>query len=203
MLATIGRCAANSWSPGIGDPTIWGWITVVIYAASALVAFMTMRVAPFPSATLRREQVFWAVLAVGLAFLAINKQLDLQTLLTTLGRCAASLQGWYDDRRFFQAALIAGLLVFVLLAGVFFLILLRGTMHRSLIPLVGAVFVCGFVLVRAVGMHQVDAMLGMRLPAVFGSVKVNFLMEVPGPLIIALWGLWLSRAKPQTRAIDG
>lgn len=202
-IVAIASCTAENWSPTIGDPTIWGWITVVIYALAAIISARTMQLAAFPAESATRERVFWALLALGLAFLAINKQLDLQTLLTTAGRCAAQIQGWYDARRSLQAGLIIGLLVFVVLGGVFFLILLRGTLRRSAVPLLGAMFVCGFVLVRAVGMHQVDAMIGMRLPAAFGSVKVNFLLEAPGPLIIMGWGLWLSRRNRRLQTNEG
>jgi len=34
-----------------------------------------------------------------MGFLAVNKQLDLQSFLTALGRCDARLQGWYETRR--------------------------------------------------------------------------------------------------------
>jgi len=55
----------------------------------------------------------WALLALLMAFLAINKELDLQSAFTVAGRCLAKAQGWYEERRDFQRhfifALIAGI----------------------------------------------------------------------------------------------
>ncbi|WP_108813429.1 hypothetical protein [Loktanella sp. Alg231-35] len=189
----IAHCAFRNWDAGIGDPTVWGWLTVAIYALAAIVAGVTAYRGPFPDMSRTREQIFWGCLTVGLAFLSVNKQLDLQSLMTVIGRCSALQQGWYEDRHTIQGLMILGLGLFVVASGVFFLILLRGTLRRSALPVLGGAFVSGFVLIRAVGFHNVDQMLGMRLPAALGSVKVNFLLEAPGPLLIMFTGLWLLR----------
>ncbi len=190
---TITQCAFQNWDAGIGDPTVWGWLTVFIYAVAAIVAGLTAYRGPFPDISRAREQIFWGFLTVGLAFLAVNKQLDLQSFMTVIGRCAAVEQGWYEDRHTIQGLMILGLVLFVAASGIFFLFLLRGTLRRSILPVLGAAFVSGFVLIRAVGFHNVDQMLGMQLPAALGSVKVNFLLEAPGPLLIMFTGLWLLR----------
>ena len=51
--------------------------------------------------------VIWRLLALGLLFLGINKQLDLQTLLIDLGRQAALAGGWSGERRRVQLAVCA------------------------------------------------------------------------------------------------
>lgn len=190
---SIVQCAFQNWNAGIGDPTLWGWLTVVIYALAAVVAARVAYRGPFPDASRSREQIFWGCLAVGLTFLAVNKQLDLQTFFTVIGRCSALEQGWYEDRRTIQGLVILGFALLVVAGGVFFLFLLRGTLRRTALPILGAAFVGGFVLIRAVGFHNVDQMIGMRLPPALGSVKVNFLLEAPGPLLIMFTGLWLLR----------
>ena len=59
------------WEPGIGDPTVYGWVTVAAYALGALFCWQASRSgAP-------REQRFWLVLTAIMAFLCVNKQLDL------------------------------------------------------------------------------------------------------------------------------
>ncbi len=189
-------CAFQTWSPGIGDPTIWGWLTVALYALAALVAALTARAGPFPAHTRLREQVFWTCLALAMAALAVNKQLDLQSLMTALARCAAQAQGWYEDRRIVQLLFILGLMLFAVVFGIYILIQLWGTMKRSFLPLAGLIFVGAFVLIRAAGFHHMDQLIGVRLPAAAGSVPVNFLLEAPGPLLILLSGLWLLRSGP-------
>jgi len=91
------------WEPGIGDPTIYGWLTVAAYALGALLSW---RAAQQGAA---RERRFWLVLAAIMAFLCINKQLDLQTLLTDIARHFAKRDGWYDQRARVQLAFIFAL----------------------------------------------------------------------------------------------
>lgn len=184
-------CTYRDWSPGIGDPSIRGWLTVAIYALSALVAGRVAIAAPFPRRSKRRERVFWTYLALGLVLLTINKQLDLQSFMTAIARCAAQAEGWYEQRRFLQAIFILVFGLGLMLLGLYFLWLLRGTMKRSTLPLLGAILVVGFVLVRAISFHAVDKLIHLSLPAWALGVNVNFLLEVPGPLIIVFSGLWL------------
>lgn len=194
-------CTFRDWSPQIGDPTVWGWLTVLIYAAAALAAARVAWRAPFPVPTRTPERIFWTCLALGLVFLTVNKQLDLQSFVTGIARCTALAQGWYEDRRIVQILFILGLGLFVLVFGLYFLWLLRRTMRRSFWPLLGAVFVCGFVLIRAVGFSRVDALIRVELPS---SVTLNFLLEIPGPLIILVSGLvLLGRPAARDQGIAG
>ncbi len=195
---TLLACTFRDWSPGIGDPTIWGWLTVVIYALSTLVAGWVAIHAPFPRRTKGRERLFWVFLAIGLGFLTINKQLDLQSFMTAIARCAAQAQGWYEDRRALQAAFLLWLGLLVFLACCFLLWLLRGTMKRSALPLLGGLLVVCYVLIRAVSFHAVDKLIHVTLPAGAGRVSMNFLFEVPGPLVILASGVWLLRRRRRT-----
>ena len=49
------------------------------------------------------ERLFWILAAIAMLALGLNKQLDLQTQLTALGRQWARDGGWYKQRREFQA----------------------------------------------------------------------------------------------------
>src|SRR5688500_4566551 len=91
----------GGWSPGIGDPTVGGWATVALYAIAAVVCF---RVGRRHRRLPRPELFLYRLLALGLVALGLNKQLDLQTAFTELGRMAAVEYGWYADRRRIQKA---------------------------------------------------------------------------------------------------
>ncbi len=84
-------CALERWSPRIGDPSLMGWLTVGVYLLAGLVALWVLASARFPAATRGRERLFWLFVALILFFLAINKQLDLQSYLTAVGRCVAQI----------------------------------------------------------------------------------------------------------------
>ena len=60
--------------------------------------------------------------------------------------------------------------------------LLRGILGRVWPALLGLGFVCLFVLVRAASFHHVDILLGTWI---FG-VKMNWLLELPGPILVAV-----------------
>lgn len=179
ILQTTLTCAFTRWSPGLGDNHPMGWFTVLVYLMAGIASIR---------AALRRgregaenaERRFWWVAAAVLLFLAVNKQLDLQSLLTMVARCHAALAGWYDDRRGIQRAfiwLVAGGGVAAL---VFAGLLLRGILDRIWLALAGLAFVCSFVVIRAASFHHMDGLIG----SVAMGLKVNWLLELPGPLLV-------------------
>lgn len=94
-LNELTACVAERWSPVIGDPQITGWVTVAAYVVAAL-----MSAAVWLRLKGRRGRVFWAMVALLLAALAVNKQLDLQSALTAAGvalrgrRAGTAKGGW-------------------------------------------------------------------------------------------------------------
>ena len=187
FFADLQSCALTRWSPGIGDPTAMGWVTVLVYLTAAVISATVALRAPFPQPSCRRERVFWLLLGFVLLALAINKQLDLQSYLTALGRCLAQHQGWYDRRRFVQETVILGLLLVMALLAVALWRLMRGTLARSGAALAGLVLVLGFVAIRAVGFHHLDALIKLDVM----HLRLNWLFELTGPVLIGLAGLWL------------
>ncbi|MBL3575392.1 isopropylmalate isomerase [Rhodovulum sulfidophilum] len=191
-MQDIYSCVFGTWQPGIGDPTWQGWTTVAVYLAVAALALHAVCRAVFPAPSARRERIFWSLVALVLLGLAINKQLDLQSALTATGRCLAKLQGWYGQRRAVQTEFIAAIGTLSLLSLIGLLWLLRGTLRRSAPAIVGLCFVSGFVLIRAAGFHHFDHLLGM--PTLL-SVRANMVLELTGPLLIALAALRLPRLR--------
>ena len=177
FIVTLQRCLGAGWSPRIGDPGLTGWLTVAAYGLCAVLAVMVVR---------RRPRVagrgFWVLIALMMAALGINKQLDLQSALTATGRCAAKAQGWYDGRQTVQTAFIAVLAVLALIAFLAAMRALRGSLRPNAAALIGATLVGAYVMIRAVGFHHVDRVIGQD----FGHLRVNFLLETTGLVLIAL-----------------
>jgi len=170
-------CVLDCWQPTIGDPSVMGWFTVVAYAVTAIVAFSVAW-----SERGRLDSTFWIGTGVLLAFLAINKQLDLQSALTASGRCVAQIQGWYQDRRQVQALFIFILLLAITGALVVLIIRSWRRLPRIGVALVGLVFLAGFVAIRAVGFHHMDSLIGFAP----GGIRMNWIFELGGIGIIAL-----------------
>jgi hypothetical protein len=191
-MRTTLTCAFTQWSPGLGDNNLMGWLTVVVYLVAALAAAGAARSLSGSMPEARRERAFWWIAAAVLLALGVNKQLDLQSLLTMIARCHAQLSGWYDMRRVVQEVFIflvagGGLVALGLLA-----LLLRGILGRVWPALLGLGFVCVFVVVRAASFHHVDMLLGSYA----GGVKLNWLLELPGPTLVALVALRRRRTVP-------
>ncbi len=114
--------------------------------------------------------------------LGVNKQLDLQSALTAFGRCVAKAQGWYESRRAVQAAIVAGLVLVATGAGLALLRWLAPVRRQTRMAAAGLALIAAFVLVRAVGFHHVDALIGWRL----GTARMNWVLELGGITLFAI-----------------
>lgn len=178
-----------NWSPGIGDPSFGGWLTVLLYVGAALLTFRAAKLASEMGAV-ATEIVIWQLLTVGLVLLGINKQLDLQSAFTEIGRYLAHQQGWYEVRRIVQTAFILGMFVFALGFGAYILAITFRMPMPTRVAVFGALFIVAFVLVRAASFHRVDQLIG----ASFIGLRWNWILEMGGLLVIQAASVW--RASP-------
>ncbi len=174
------------WSPGIGDPTYIAWFAVCAYFLTAILCFTAYNRCQQPSNTeicnrcLPASRWIWLGLFLAFLFLGINKQLDLQTLFTAIGKNFARQQGWYAERQKYQAVFIAVLALasVVILLAFAFMFRLVGMAER--LALMGAAVGVTFVLVRASSFHHMDIFICGRQ---FG-VKMNWILEWSGITIV-------------------
>lgn len=177
LYVTLSAWADGRWRPGIGDPTVYGWLTVAAYALVA--------VACYQASVSRRGgagRVFWLTLTLCFAFLALNKQLDLQSWLTQVGRDCAIQWGWYEQHRLLQRWFITVIGGTALAVAVLMGWVIRGRPWGWRIAFGGFVLTLAFVVIRAASFHHVDHLLGQRVAA----LPINFLLEFGG---IAIAGL--------------
>jgi hypothetical protein len=101
------------WQPHIGDPTLLGWLTVVAYllAAIACTVCAWRADAIFEGEHVWQHRLIWGGMAVGLLFLGINKQLDLQTWFTAVIKTTARQYGLYDLGRQAQVYFIFAMIL--------------------------------------------------------------------------------------------
>lgn len=117
-----------------------------------------------------------------MGLLGVNKQLDLQTWLTQVGRDLAFAQGWYAERQVVQVAFIAALALGAVVATAALLRVVRGMGPEINCAAAGLVFIAAFVLIRAASFHHIDRMLGIQ----FGGVRVNVMLELGGISCVAI-----------------
>ncbi|WP_205965335.1 isopropylmalate isomerase [Pseudooceanicola onchidii] len=168
-----------------------GWLTVSAYFVTAIACFRAMRAR-------ERDKIFWGLLFVVTAFLCVNKQLDLQTALTATGRCAARLQGWYDDRRTVQTAFILGIATLSLLMLFVSFVYLFRSLPRVGVAFVGLGFLLTFVVIRSLSFHHFDALIGSTIL----GAKVNWILELSGIALILVNALVAFQRRPTRRILS-
>jgi hypothetical protein len=176
----------DRWRPGIGDPTVMGWLTVIAYFVAG---FLCWRAA---TKGLHSPKIrwFWTAVAALLVFLGFNKQLDLQTAFTFIGRDFAKATGWYENRRIVQGIFV----IMIALGGMATTAALFWFYRRELKvlwpALAGLAFLGAFVVIRAASFHHVDQFLKVGL----GGFRINSLLELGGIAAIA-WPAWRALKK--------
>ncbi len=142
-------CLRQSWILQVGNDHPLGWTITAGYATAAILAVAVALRGPFADQSRARERLFWVLVALFMAFMAINKQLNLQTTLHDVGRCLAQAEGWYETRGGVQRQFVlwlAGALVLTALAMLWWM---RKALLRNLPALVGCALLAVFIVVRA------------------------------------------------------
>ncbi|TCD01869.1 hypothetical protein EYB45_10570 [Erythrobacteraceae bacterium CFH 75059] len=168
------------WKASLAGADLADWVTVAAYLGTAALSAGAAR-----QAFLRRrprERLFWLLVTGLLCFLGVNELLDLQTLLTDIGRANARAYGWYGNHRQVQYYFVLILSLIAVAAGMLMLRLTRRTPGSIRLALAGLVFIGLFVLLRAASFHHLDDLLGSG----FKSFPLGSFQEVFGIALVAL-----------------
>jgi len=177
-----------------GDPTFLGWLTTVVYLLTAVLclfcAASVRRI--YPGSDPRPHMLVWGGLGFLLLFLGFNKELDLQTSFTSTIKGIAWEQGWYAYGQraqvlFLLAFAVVGLVVVAIIAWS-----IRRYWRSYLFLLLGMVAIFRFIAVRIASFY------GIYLPELSrftGGVRINWLLELIGVLLIAVAALFNLRRR--------
>jgi hypothetical protein len=172
------------WHAGIGDATIFGWLTVLVYLA----AVWRCIVKASESKNFGGNYQFWFYLAVFLLFLAINKQLDLQSWFTQAMRDSAQAHGWYAYRRLLQVVFIGALGLGMLLVLLSLRLFLANSWRRYKLTWAGIILLCTFILTRAASFHHFDILINHDV----AGLKMNVILEI-GAILLIILGTFFSK----------
>ncbi len=182
------------WQQNIGDASLFGWLTVLVYLLAGGVCLLCAWHVSHSALGERlwAQQLLWVGLALGLLFLGVNKQLDLQSGFTVQVKAMAYKQGWYALGQRAQ-------ILFIILLGTVSLAIiavvgwqLRHTWRQSWLLLLGMLFLARFVIVRAASFY------GVPLPALSqftNGWRITWLLEILGASAIALSALLTLRSR--------
>jgi hypothetical protein len=198
-LMVLSTCAVagtvdGHWHAGIGDPTAFGWVTVIFYMAAVTCSYKKY-IALKKSTDAPK---FWLYLTIFLLFLGINKQLDLQTWLTSTMRENAVAHGWYANRRIVQTAFIIFLGVGMLIAMLGLRMLLAKSWQLYKLTWVGILLLCTFILMRAASFHHFDIFINTH----FLGLRINVILEIGALILIITEALRPHGAQPLLNGAD-
>jgi len=171
-----------------------GWVTVAAYAVAAgLAALAGWKNAGGYSEIHRREKWLWVTVAAVMAALCVNKQLDLQSLMTDIGRVIFRHEGWYERRREFQELFVVGVIVGAVFVGCWFTWRFREFWSSHKLLTGGMLFLLTFIVVRAISFHHFDVFISSKVM----GVRMNWALELTGILLISGAAIRECRSKPR------
>jgi hypothetical protein len=174
---------AGNWSPSFHDNFFLGWLITGSYFVCAIMA------AVFATYLNQMEEKkafhFWLLISMTMIALGINKQLDLQTLLTEVGRQLANAQDWYDLRRVVQYLFILFLSAASIAAFMWLAISFRDLLRRFAFAFCGLSLVLSYMIMRAATFHHFDEVIQYDLQ----GIKMKWVLELAGIYMIIAAGL--------------
>jgi hypothetical protein len=174
----------NDYWQRVGDPTIIGWTITIAYFIAAFLCWRTGRIERENNLGTRNSHSYflWFGLLILLILLGINKQLDLQTLLTSLGREISMTQGWYGKRREVQFVFTGFLGLFGLLSIGVFIWWLRNRFWEFWLIILGLVLLFSFIFIRAASFNHVNYLLNKW--SVIGPFRMKYFVELGGIVLL-------------------
>jgi hypothetical protein len=180
----------------VGDSSLQGWATFLVYLMAASVCVRNARRSGRPLMTgisdialAQSRRRFWFVLAALLLLLGLTRQLDLDALSARAMRGLLGSDGVYEERIGLQIGLIATIGGFGTLGLLVALFTFRRAQASLLLALVGAAVLLAFTLIRAISLHDIDRLLAYEL---IPYVQVDNLIEIALLAVIAFAGFAFS-----------
>jgi len=158
-----------------------GWLTVVAYFLCSVYSFKVVKYSRqmFELEPLR-QKYFWLGCAWLMILLGFNKQLDLQTLFTDIGRYMSVKQGWHGQRHTFQKLFIYLMLSTGCICMMAMIYYYARVLRAHALAIVGICCLSVFVLIRASSFHHMDQLIRTDLM----GVKMNWILELSGIALV-------------------
>lgn len=128
------------------------------------------------------EGRWWSAIASVMFALGINKELDLQSALTELGRIIVRDGQYYEQRAYLQIGFISLLCATLLIGSLVALYRARTRSAALKLALAGLFLLGSFIVIRAASFHHIDRWLRTYQL----GLKLNWMLELGSISIILL-----------------
>lgn len=174
------------WIQYAGDYTVEGWFITLSYFFVCILCYLYLI-----KIRKKKDKVdsyyirFWFILIIILFILGINKQLDIQMLLTDIGRIYSMEHGWYDNRKIFQIEFTS----FLAIIGIGFLFViiyfLINIWRQVSLALFGLSILFSFVIVKSVSIHLLEHFFSTTILGItfFGIIELIGLICIGSAVI--------------------
>lgn len=148
----------SRWQAGVSDPTLFGWLTVLVYFAAVARCITKSKESKFFGGNYR----FWLYLAALLLLLGINKQLDLHSWFAEIMRDRAQAYGWYKYRHSVLVSLVSLLGFGIISSIISFRLYLANSWRNYKVTWAGIIVLLMLVLIQTSSSIYADALIKQR-----------------------------------------
>ena len=178
------------WHAGIGDPTVFGWLTVLVYFAAVARCITKSKESKFFGGNYQ----FWLYLAALLFLLGTNKQLDLHRWFTEIMRDRAQTYGWYDYRQSVLIGCISLLGFGILLTMIRFRLYLANSWRNYKITWLGIIVLLVLVLIQTSPSVYADILIKQHTFGFSVGLSMSAVLEISALLLIII-GTYFNKNK--------
>jgi len=180
------------WQAAFDDTAVLGLLITVLYFLAFAISVAVVLAHKALFARKRRVQrLFWWFIAAAMLFMAINKQLDLQTIFFSLAKSIFIALDLYDVRRGYQLLFALGFVLVVAFLLVSTFIRLLPVIKKHILAIFGLLFLGIYIVVRIFAVNR----LGQAIDPLSQGIPVEYLFEFGGVFLIILNAIILLRLK--------
>ncbi len=172
----------SAWHAEIGDPTLFGWLTVLVCFAAVVRCIQKSK----ESKHFGGNYQFWLYLAAFLFLLGINKQLNLQAWLVEIMQNRARTYGWYGYKQSIFTICISMLGVGILLAMLRFRLYLASSWRNYKIAWAGILLLLMLVLIQMNSAMDADMLMKQQVLGFSIGLSISTIIEISALLLVIL-----------------
>jgi phosphate/sulfate permease len=175
--------------PGIGQLSIVGWLTIILYFWAVFRCWIIVRELGWAADSIEKAKELrgWRSMMAAFFALGVSKQFNLQAALSETGRAIARFQGWYGQRQSAQLAFVLVMALLSLIAAIVLVRWVRNAPVSTWLALAASTMLIGYWVIRATSFHAFDRLVDdVRI----GGIRLDSFLEIGGIVAVLVASYW-------------